>query len=284
MQSPQPLADSIPQAYVQLAEDGAQFLVAAAVVYAVGRLLVVPAVRWALGRAEVNPTLLSAVSSASHLGVVVFALAVGAGISGFTGALAGSTLVAAGLTVAVGLAAQDVLGNFVAGAFIVTDSDLNVGDTIVWDDRTGTIVDIDLRVTRVRTANNDRIVVPNTDLATSAVVNQTATDPVGIEHQFAVDPGADLDEVAGLVRNVARDLDHVAAKPRPSVEVTDLTAGSVVLTARIWLPIERKNRQPTVRSAFVRGVHDACLAEGIDLTAAPETELSGEVTIREPAD
>ncbi|WP_276250112.1 mechanosensitive ion channel family protein [Haloarcula rara] len=95
-------------------------------------------------------------------------------------------LVAAGLTVAVGLAAQDVLGNFVSGAFIVTDPDLNVGDTIEWDGKRGVIVDIDLRVTRVRTPNNERIVVPNTELATGTVTNRTSTGPIGVSYEFGI--------------------------------------------------------------------------------------------------
>jgi len=267
--------------YSQLAEDGAIFLTVLVLLYAIGRLAVVPLIRWGLERSQLNKTVQSALISGTHLGVVVVSILVSAGVAGFRGSLAGSTLIAAGITVAVGLAAQDVLGNFVSGAFIVGDSDMNVGDTIEWEGNRGTIVDIDLRVTRVRTLDNERIIVPNSELATTAVTNHTVTDPVGISYEFGVDYGADIDEVQAIIRNVARDLDHVAERPKPSVATTELTANSILLTARIWLPVERKNRVPAVRSAFIRNVHEACKAEGIDLSEDSGTELSGEVTVRE---
>ncbi|GGN93391.1 mechanosensitive ion channel family protein [Haloarcula pellucida] len=271
----------ITETYVQLANDGAEFLAVAVLLYTIGRLVVVPGVRWGLERSQFNRTVVSALVSATHLLVVVVTVVVAASLAGFRGSLAGSTLIAAGITVAVGLAAQDVLGNFVSGAFIVTDPDLNVGDTIEWDGKQGTVVDIDLRVTRVRTPDNERILVPNTTLATTAVTNHTSTDPVGVSYEFGVDYDADLDEVEAIIRNVARDLDHVREKPAPSVAVSELTSSSVLLIGRVWLPVERKNRALSVKSAFVRGVHEACRAEGIDLSETPHTELSGEVTVHD---
>lgn len=283
MQFPGAPGIDIVSVYAQLAEDGATFLAVVALLYAVGRLVVVPGVRLGTERTQVNRTVQSALVSSVHLLVVVVSVAVGASTAGFRGSLAGTTLIAAGITVAVGLAAQDVLGNFVSGAFIVSDPDFNVGDTVEWNGKRGTVVDIDLRVTRIRTLDNDRIIVPNTELATTAVTNETVTDPVGISYTFGVDYGADLDKVQGIIRNVARDLDHVAERPRPTVAVDELTASSVLLVARIWLPVERKNRVPAVRAAFIRNVLEACKAAGIDLSEDSGTELSGEVTVHEPA-
>jgi len=95
------------------------------------------------------------------------------------GAFAGSALIAARVTLAVGLSAQDVLRNFVAGAFLVQDPDVNIGDRIRWEDEEGIIIGIDLRVTRVRTLDNEIIVVPNSELSTTVVRNLTSHDPVG---------------------------------------------------------------------------------------------------------
>lgn len=270
-------------AYGQLVEDGAEFFIAAAVIYAVGRLGVVPAIRWALGRSNIDRTLESALASTSHLLVVVAAVVLAASFAGFQGTLAGSTLVAAGITIAVGLAAQDVLGNFVSGAFIVTDPDINVGDTIQWNGQRGVVIDIDLRVTRVRTPDNERIIVPNTDLATSAVVNETSTGPIGVSYDFGVGYDTDLEELESLVRNVARDLDHVAAEPEPVVAVDELAATAVLVTGRVWVPNNRRNRVPSVRSAFIRGVHEACREEGIDLSETTQHAVAGELAVRERA-
>ena len=269
-------------AYAQLAEDGAAFLVVAAALYIVGRLLLVPAVRWGLARSGIDRTLESALGSVSHLVVVAVAVIGAAQAAGFRGALAGSTLIAAGITVAVGLAAQDVLSNFVSGAFIVTDPDLNVGDTIEWDGRRGVIVDIDLRVTRVRTPNNERIVVPNTELATGTVTNRTSTGPIGISYQFGIHYDTDVSALERIVRDVARELDHVVEKPEPIVGVSELGSTAVIVVGRVWIPNERRNRLPAVRSAFVQRVHEECRAAGIELSETTQHDLSGELAVHEP--
>ncbi|MFU1782538.1 mechanosensitive ion channel family protein [Haloarcula japonica] len=283
MQFPAGLDIDIVSTYGQLANDGAQFLAVAALLYAIGRLIVVPAVRWALSRTATNKTVASALTSAVHLLSVVFAVVIGASVAGFRGALAGSTLLAAGITLAVGLAAQDVLGNFVAGAFIVTDPDLNVGDVIAWNGMQGTVVDIDLRVTRIRTPDNERIIVPNTALATSAVTNQTSTGPIGISYQFGVSYEDDIETVQAIIENAARDLDHVSEKPAPTAKVSDLASTAIILTGRIWIPNERRNRLASVRAAFIQQVQADCHAEGIDLSDTSQHELSGDIGVHDSA-
>ncbi|AEM56227.1 mechanosensitive ion channel protein [Haloarcula hispanica N601] len=281
MQFPVGLDTDIVSAYGQLATDGAQFLAVAALLYAIGRLIVVPAVRWLLSRTETNKTVASALTSAVHLISVILAVVIGASVAGFRGALAGSTLLAAGITLAVGLAAQDVLGNFVAGAFIVTDPDLNVGDIIAWNGMQGTVVDIDLRVTRIRTLDNERIIVPNTTLATSAVTNQTSTGPIGVSYQFGIGYDDDIDTVRAIIENAARDLDHVSEKPAPTARVSDLASTAVILTGRIWIPNERRNRLASVRSDFIQQVQEDCRAEGIDLSDTSQHELSGNIGVHD---
>jgi len=61
---------------------------------------------------------------------------------------------------------QNVISNFVAGVFIYTDKPFRIGDWIEWEDGTysGIVEDISLRVTRVRTFDNELLTVPNSAL------------------------------------------------------------------------------------------------------------------------
>ena len=282
MQVTGPFSAEDTAAYTQLAEDGAAFLIVAATLYIVGRLAVVPAVRWGLARSGIDRTIESALGSVTHLFVVVVTVLAAAQAAGFRGALAGSTLIAAGVTIAVGLAAQDVLGNFVSGAFIVTDPDINVGDTIEWDGKRGVVVDIDLRVTRVRTPDNERIVVPNTALATGTVTNRTSTGPIGISYEFGIPYDTDVSALENIVEDVARDIEHVTEKPEPVVGVSELGPTAVLVVGRVWIPNERRNRLPAVRSAFVRRVNEECRAAGIDLSETTQHAVTGELAVDEP--
>lgn len=62
-------------------------------------------------------------------------VAVAATVAGFGGVVSGSAVIVAAGTVALGVAAQNVVANLVSGAFIVTDRNFNVGDWIEWNDK-----------------------------------------------------------------------------------------------------------------------------------------------------
>ncbi|MFC6757490.1 MULTISPECIES: hypothetical protein [Haloarcula] len=50
----------------------------------------------------------------------------------------------------------------------------------------------------------------------------------------------------------------------------------------MWIPNERRNRLPAVRSAFVRGVNEECRAAGIDLSETTQHAIDGELAVRDP--
>ncbi|WP_269618916.1 mechanosensitive ion channel family protein [Zhongshania sp. BJYM1] len=89
-----------------------------------------------------------------------------------------SLLTGAGiLTLVGGLASQQVLGNIVSGFMIVFFRPFRIGDRItVSGNYTGTVEDITLRETIVRDAENNRIIIPNSQISSEVVVNANHTD------------------------------------------------------------------------------------------------------------
>lgn len=241
--------------YLEIVGQAAEFLVVAAVIYVVGRVLLGTGGDWLLARSRAGPTIESALRSIFHLVVVTIALA-----------------------------AQDVLSNFVAGAFIVQDPDLNVGDTIRWDDTEGLVRDIDLRVTRVQTPQNATVLVPNSELATSAVTNLTSEDPQAIVHEFGIDYDEDVDRAADEIVAATESIPRVRSVPSPSIEVDSLDDTSVLLTARIWLDRSDRSQRATVQSKFLRTVHERFRAAGTDLTETSQHDLSGTVHVADVED
>ncbi|MFB6159562.1 MAG: mechanosensitive ion channel domain-containing protein, partial [Haloferacaceae archaeon] len=71
---------------------------------------------------------------------------------------------------------QDVIANFVAGVFIFTDRPFRIGDWIEWDGYSGIVEDISLRVTRVRTFDNELLTVPNSNLTDGVIKNPVAKE------------------------------------------------------------------------------------------------------------
>lgn len=268
--------------YATLLGNVVEFGLVAVGLYLVGRLLVTTVGRWSLEQADFDPTMVDGIASFLHLAAILLAVVVGASAADFRGAFAGSALVAGGVTLAVGLGAQDVLGNFVAGAFLVSDPDVNVGDRIRWEDEEGIISGIDLRVTRITTLDNDTVVVPNQVLSTSVVRNLTANDPVGISHGFAVRDDQVAEAVEAITAAV-RSHDDFLDAPAPTVRVTDVTGSGVVVTARAFFPLEMRSQRYRIRTEFLWRVAKQCREAGVDLSPAADQRVADRPVV-EPAD
>ena len=269
--------------YTTLLGQVGEFLLVAGIVYLPGRFLVKPAVEWVLARRDLEPTLERTIEKLLGAAVVLGALIIGAWTAGFSAFLGGSALIVAALTLALGFAAQDVLSNFVAGVFIVQDRNFNIDDWIEWNDKAGFIHDIGFRVTRVRTFDNETITVPNTELATNAVTNRMSNDTLRISSVFGIGYADSIDETARILLDVAAEHDAILDDPAPSVRVAGLGDTAIELQARFWIADPDREEFSATRSEYVRTVAERCRAAGIDLSTTTQHDLSGELTVREPA-
>ena len=84
------------------------------------------------------------------------------------------------LGLAVGFAARSTLANFVAGVMIAINQPVRLGDRVQIGDADGQVEDIGLTYTRLRTPDNRRVLIPNEELASSRVTNQTLIDAVSL--------------------------------------------------------------------------------------------------------
>jgi small-conductance mechanosensitive channel len=142
------------------------------------------------------------------------------------GLLASSALV--GLV--VGLAAQRPLANFVAGVVIAFTQPLRLGDQVTVDDVEGTVEEIGLTYTFIKTADNARLVIPNEKLASDTIRNSTLVTREKLAQVTVQVPlDSDLDAVVDLLKN------ETAGDSRSDVLVTGLN-GSANVTVRTWAP------------------------------------------------
>jgi small-conductance mechanosensitive channel len=109
---------------------------------------------------------------------------------------------------AVGLALQNTLSNFFAGVHIISDRPINVGDYIEMEGNiAGYVEDIGWRSTRIRTLPNTIVIVPNSKIAESVIVNNyLPVQEMSIVLQCGVDYGSDLEKVEKVTVDVARKI------------------------------------------------------------------------------
>lgn len=164
-------------------------------------------------------------------------------------------------SVAIGFVFKDVFQNLLAGLLILLTRPFRIGDQIVTGEHEGTVDDIQVRATLLRTYDNRRVVIPNSELYTNRVVVNTAHDRRRLSVGVGVGVDEDLDDVERRIVTVIGGLDGVLADPAPVVLVSALGDFSTLLDVRSWIA-------PTVRREAVEVTDAALAAIEADLDAA----------------
>lgn len=207
------------------------FVVTGVVVLAV---LLAKLVDWRMSRRELPPEAVtryrvlrrSLMTAIIVVGLLSAALVVPQVRAVAAGLLASSAL----LGLVIGLAAQRPLANFVAGVVIAFTQPLRLGDRVTVDDVEGTVEEIGLTYTFIRTADNARLVIPNEKLASDTIRNSTIRSREKLaEVTLDVPLDKDLDAVVDLLRN------ETSRETRADVLVTSLN-GAATVTIRAWAP------------------------------------------------
>jgi small-conductance mechanosensitive channel len=253
------------------------FVVVFVVIYLLGKYFLTRAVGRSLRRRDFDETLVGLVVSTTVVVIAVVAVALAATVAGFGVVLAAFATLAGALALAVGFAAQDLVANFVAGVFIIQDEPFTVGDWIEWDGNSGVVRDIQLRVTRLDTFDNQLVTVPNSDLANAAVINNVVNDQRRVSVDFGIGYDDDIDQARDAIVDEGTHVDGVLEDPAPTAPVTGLGDSAVVLQGRIWID-PNESSYGAIRAQFLEAVKQRFDSEGIDMPY-PNTELSGDIEV-----
>lgn len=190
------------------------------------------------------------------------------------------TTVAAGLGltgIVLGFALKDVLSNFVSGLLLLALRPFKIGDQIVVGDLEGSVERIELRATRLRAYDGRVLLVPNAEVFTSRIINNTA-DPVR-RGKVTVWLGYDvsLQVATEAIRSATATAEGVLPDREPLVRIEDLGQDDIEVAVTVWtdsLRADYKNTASTVREAIL----DALIRAGIGL---PDPDVRKIVSIPE---
>jgi small conductance mechanosensitive channel len=139
---------------------------------------------------------------------------------------------AAGL--AVGLSLQGSLSNFAGGMLIILFKPFRVGDTIEAQGVIGTVSEIQIFVTKLISANNQTILIPNGILSNGIITNYSMAGMRRIDLVFSLSYDTDIKAAKETVMEVMKNHSKVLQTPEPSVIVRDLTDNAIHLAIRPW--------------------------------------------------
>jgi small-conductance mechanosensitive channel len=159
-------------------------------------------------------------------------------------AVAGGLLASSAvLGIVIGFASQRTIGNFVAGLLIAFTQPIRLGDRIELEDTPGTVEEIGLTYTFIRTDDGVRLVIPNEKLASDTIRNSTI---VSLEKVAEITVQVPLDKDLRTVVELLREA--VAGERESAVTVTSLNGNAtIVVRARASGPIEAERLESDLR-------------------------------------
>ena len=136
---------------------------------------------------------------------------------------------------AVGLALQGSLANFAAGVLIVMFRPYRVGDFVEAAGIAGTVLDVQILTTILKTGDNKQIVVPNGQIMGSIITNYSANETRRIDMVFGVSYDDDLDKVRSTIEDLVAAEDRITDDPPCLIAVSELADSSVNFVVRPWV-------------------------------------------------
>lgn len=204
----------------------------------------------------------NSIASLSYYGVLLLGCLVALSAAGFkVGQLA---LVFGALGVGIGFGLQNVVNNFVSGLVLMFERPIQPGDMVEFGAIAGTVREIGLRATTIRSYDGADVVVPNGLLLSGNLTNWTLYDrsrrfEIAVSAAYGSDPA----QVLSLLEATARDTPGVALQPAPFAQMTGYGDSALNFVLRAWT--QDVGNWGTLRSDLLRRILSAMQAAGISI-------------------
>ena len=170
------------------------------------------------------------------------------------------------LSVAIGFAAKDTLGNLFAGIFIMADSPYKEGDYINLDTgERGYVTSIGLRSTRILTRDDIEITIPNSVISTSKIVNESGGphEKERVRVNIDIAYGSNLEKAKKILNDIARSSNNVCKDPKPRVRLRLLGDSGLKIQLMFW--IEKPELRGLVIDEITSEIYSIFNTEKIDI-------------------
>lgn len=213
-----------------------------------------------LKRSNIDPNAIGFITEIVYFISLLFVMTIVFGMLG----ISTSSLIAAlgGIGLAIGLALKDNFSNVASGIFILIFRPFNVGDYIVANGVEGTVAEIAIIYTKIRTLGNQMIAVPNNTMTSSIIKNYSHYDLRNLELVFDVGYDSDLRSCLHLIREELIKNTYVQDKEQITVYISEMADSSI----RIYTRCQVKAADYfTARTDIIIAVKETLDRAGIDI-------------------
>jgi small conductance mechanosensitive channel len=203
-------------------------------------------------RAIKNRSLQLLLIKTSYIGAWVFGILL-ASIVAFPGLKLGDIIATLGLgSVAIGFAFQDIFKNFLAGILLLLQEPFKIGDQIIIDQNyEGTVENIDIRSTCIRTYQGELVLVPNALVFTSSVQVRTAFEHRRTDLAVGVDYNTSLIDAKEILQHTIENVPGVLAEPNPIIDVIGFGDSSIDFVVKYWTTPQGKTVAQTKTQVII---------------------------------
>lgn len=237
--------------------DKAQILLSALIILVIGWYIckfICKIIRSSLERSRLDASVTSFINSMTKFGLrallaIIVITKLGVDTTSIIALLTSASL-------AIGLAVQGSLANFAGGVLLLIMKPFSVGDYI--NDgcgHEGTVVAIEIIYTRLQTADNQTVCIPNGKLADSSITNLTHQTTRRADFEVGIAYNENIDRVRAVLLEVAQKSAYIDTASDPQVFVSSFDASSMKMVLRIWCATEnywpaRFEIQENIKKAF----------------------------------
>lgn len=205
-------------------------------IFIVGRWLddiLVEAAKRAMRAANIDSTLIN--FAGNILYYLLFAIVIVAALGNLGIPTTSIVAILGGLTLALGLALQDSLGNLAAGIMIILLRPYKLGDFVEINGETGEVTSIKIFHTQLTTLFQKVVYVPNNEVISGNITNYSEKELYRFDLVYGIGYDDDIKKAKQILLDIMRDGHLILDDPEPSVGVKELGDSSVNLVARPWI-------------------------------------------------
>ena len=181
------------------------------------------------------------------------------------------SLIAGALSIGIGFGLQTVVSNLIAGIILMFERTIRIGDTIeISDTLRGTVTDMRIRSTTIKTVDNIDIIIPNSSFIQNNVINWTLEDTSKRQHiGFIVAYGTDIEYLKKVILD---ELEHSDLKyirddnnKQPEVWMKAMNSSSIDFELLVWVEWDNKLRPNSLKSDFLILIYNTLNKYGIQI-------------------
>ena len=213
-------------------------VLAAIVIFIVGRWIAKgfkKLIRNVMGKRSIDPTIVGFVANLTYILLLTFFIVAALGQLGIQTTSFIAILGAAGL--AIGLALQGSLANFAAGFLMIIFRPFKVGDYIEGAGVAGTVEEIQIFTTVLKTPDNKTVIVPNAKLTADNIVNYTAKGTRRMDMVVGIGYDSDIDKAREIMEDLVVNDQRILKDPPHKIAVVELADSSVNFVVRPWVNV-----------------------------------------------